>query len=398
MKKLIIITSKFPYYLTESFLESEYPYLIDKFDKVTFVPIKKGVVRKNYENSSICDSYNELYRKKYLFLFKVLFSLHLYASLFHNIKQVLSKKFIRNTLEQEVHYKILKLVISRNKDLFDSDSIVYSYWFDKYVYSLLKIREEFNYDFKVVTRAHRFDVYDENGVMPNREYCLKTIDRIYPISQDVIRYFSEKYGYEWKFELSRLGVKNNNVISKISDKPYFCVLSVSQVIERKRIKEIYEAVSTFAENHSELEVTWVHFGDGPLLNKLREWSEKNNVSNLQMNIMGRVPNIEVLQYLSDLPVDVFINISSSEGVPVSVMEAQSYGIPVIATNVGGTAEIVNESNGVLLSSCPTNEEVVEALDQILTNSYDRVLIKNNWNLISNAEVNFEKFAEKLKEL
>lgn len=398
MKKLIIITSKFPYYLTESFLESEYPYLIANFDKVTFMPIHKGVIRKNYENSSICDSYNELYRNKYFYLIKVLFSFHFYTSLLRNIRQILSKNFIKNTLEQEVHYKILKRVISGNKDLFDSDSIIYSYWFDKYVYSLLKIREEYNYRFKVVTRAHRFDVYDENGVMPNREYCLKKIDRIYPISQDVIRHFSKKYGYESKFELARLGVKNNNVLSRGSEKPYFCVLSVSQVIERKRIKEIHEAVSSFADNHSELEVKWVHFGDGPLLNNLREWAEKNTISNLQINIMGRVPNTEVLQYLSTSPVDVFINISSSEGVPVSVMEAQSFGIPVIATNVGGTAEIVNNSNGVLLPSCPTNDEVVQAFDLILTTSYDRVLIKNNWNLISNAEVNFEKFAEKLKEL
>ncbi|NMC40567.1 MAG: glycosyltransferase, partial [Bacteroidales bacterium] len=44
----------------------------------------------------------------------------------------------------------------------------------------------------------------------------------------------------------------------------------------------------------------------------------------------------------------FINVSSSEGVPVSVMEALSFGIPVIATDAGGTSEIVNNTNGRLI--------------------------------------------------
>lgn len=40
--------------------------------------------------------------------------------------------------------------------------------------------------------------------------------------------------------------------------------------------------------------------------------------------------------------------SDSEGIPVSIMEAMSFGIPVIARNVGGMSEIVNEENGLLL--------------------------------------------------
>lgn len=40
--------------------------------------------------------------------------------------------------------------------------------------------------------------------------------------------------------------------------------------------------------------------------------------------------------------------SLSEGIPVSIMEAISFGIPIIATNVGGNAEIVNDETGVLI--------------------------------------------------
>lgn len=46
--------------------------------------------------------------------------------------------------------------------------------------------------------------------------------------------------------------------------------------------------------------------------------------------------------------DLFVNMSLSEGIPVSIMEAISFGIPIIATNVGGNAEIVNDETGVLI--------------------------------------------------
>ena len=44
----------------------------------------------------------------------------------------------------------------------------------------------------------------------------------------------------------------------------------------------------------------------------------------------------------------FINVSSSEGVPVSIMEAMTFVISVITTDLGGNTEIVNEQNGWLL--------------------------------------------------
>jgi glycosyltransferase involved in cell wall biosynthesis len=57
-----------------------------------------------------------------------------------------------------------------------------------------------------------------------------------------------------------------------------------------------------------------------------------------------------LDFYTEQPFDLFVNVSASEGVPFSIMEAFSVGIPVMATNVGGTGEIVNEQVGMLLPS------------------------------------------------
>ena len=60
-----------------------------------------------------------------------------------------------------------------------------------------------------------------------------------------------------------------------------------------------------------------------------------------------------------------MNVSESEGIPVSIMEASSFGIPVIATNVGGVGEIVeNGYNGLLLNKDFLNRDLSVCLKSI----------------------------------
>ena len=54
-------------------------------------------------------------------------------------------------------------------------------------------------------------------------------------------------------------------------------------------------------------------------------------------------------------VDVLVNTSSSEGIPVSMMEAMARGVPVIGTDVGGVREILAED--WLMDADPTPEQV-----------------------------------------
>jgi glycosyltransferase involved in cell wall biosynthesis len=82
------------------------------------------------------------------------------------------------------------------------------------------------------------------------------------------------------------------------------------------------------------------------------------------------------------------------------MEAISYGIPVIATSVGGNTEIVSDRNGILLDSNPTPEEIAQALLKICDSpglaQKMRVESRRVWEESYNADVNFRAFAEQLK--
>lgn len=396
--KLTIITRRFPYFYTEAFLESEYPYLKSSFDELFFIPIFKGKVRECCRDARIIDTYNTLYSRRISFL-KTLVSIHFYKSVLNNFSKILKKNFFFKLIHQDVHFRILREVINRNQEVFSEDSIIYSYWFDSQVYALLKLREIYGFKYKVITRAHRYDVYDEDGEMPNRAYCLKNIDKVYPISQDAIRTFTEKYGNNDKFVLARLGVKNPGILAKASLKSNdIHVLTVSQTSVRKRIMLVLETLKKMAVVHPNLNIYWTHFGDGPLDNELNEKVTEYQSHNFNVKLMGRVSNSDILKYYSTQEVDLFINLSSSEGVPVSVMEALSYGIPVIATDVGGTAEILRSKNGILLPANPTIENVINAYEKFISKQYDRKTIKDIWNSTSNAAVVFPEFVKMIHNL
>ena len=100
--------------------------------------------------------------------------------------------------------------------------------------------------------------------------------------------------------------------------------------------------------------------------------------------------------------DLFINCSSSEGIPVTIMEAESCGIPISATDVGGNTEIVPQTCGVIIPADPEPYDIAEAAISILQNKETygqmRISSKNNWNENFNAEKNYSLFISQLTKI
>ncbi len=86
--------------------------------------------------------------------------------------------------------------------------------------------------------------------------------------------------------------------------------------------------------------------------KISELKLKDKVA-----LLGNFTQGEVRKKL--LQSKVFILISKHEGLPLSILEAMSAGLPVIASNVGGIKEEVDESCGILVSN--TKEDIARAL-------------------------------------
>jgi glycosyltransferase involved in cell wall biosynthesis len=75
--------------------------------------------------------------------------------------------------------------------------------------------------------------------------------------------------------------------------------------------------------------------------RLADLSEKLGVRD-QVKILGPMPNKEVLEFLKTM--DLYVHPSLTEGLPRAVIEAMSLAVPVIATDAGGTPELLSEEN------------------------------------------------------
>lgn len=87
-------------------------------------------------------------------------------------------------------------------------------------------------------------------------------------------------------------------------------------------------------------------GDGEI-EKVQQYIKDNKLDNVAEYI-GWVSGEEKIKLLNE--VDVFILPSYNEGLPISLLEAMSYNLPIISTTVGGIPEILkNEYNGFLIN-------------------------------------------------
>lgn len=277
--------------------------------------------------------------------------------------------------------------------------ILYSYWMYEDAYVAARIKQVFPMC-KFVTRCHGYDLYPErhqNGYLPFRDFIMYSADLICPISQSGYDFLNGEYAgrYTEKTRISRLGtIKLYEDIKKEKSEEKIQIVSCSNVVAVKRLERLIDALMEI-----KIPIHWHHFGDGDLLDNVKVCS-KRLPSNVETTFHGRVPNSEIQKFYATETVDVFVNVSESEGIPVSIMEAQCYGIPVIATDVGGTSEIVhNGENGVLLNVEFSDEDLLTAIDEVVekAESY-RAAAFRTWQTMSDAHVVFPEFYEKLAEV
>jgi glycosyltransferase involved in cell wall biosynthesis len=105
-------------------------------------------------------------------------------------------------------------------------------------------------------------------------------------------------------------------------------------------------------------------GDGPLLLTLEKLADELNITD-RVLFMGNVTKSLVLPILSKS--DLFVLNSTYEGLPHVVLEAMAVSVPVLATDVGGTGEVVLD--GITGRLIPHGDEdaLLIALKELLEN-------------------------------
>jgi colanic acid/amylovoran biosynthesis glycosyltransferase len=224
---------------------------------------------------------------------------------------------------------------------------------------------------RAVTRVHRYELYDDAFKPPFQPWIgiYDRLARVIAISQHGADYLRARGVPFDRVKVFRLGVPATSVQSAFSRDGALRIVSCSTITEIKRVPLIAESIVRFAASNPDKPVEWHHFGDGPQRSAVDHVLQQRP-PNLRVSLHGRVENRVVLSHYETHPVDLFVLLSSSEGLPVAVQEALAAGIPILATNAGGVAEAVGPGgeNGELLPVDVTATEVCEAMRRLLVDS------------------------------
>ncbi len=404
-KDLIIITRGFPFGRGEAFLENEIEVLSKKFNSIFifsqmtffyneyFDIIESRKLPKNVFVHKV----DKFTRPPFFqIITKLITSKIIYKEL---ISLIIKNKYSLINFKTALHYYFLGFFtynsIIKTFNLNNSNKLYfYSYWFYHEPLACLMLSKVL--PGKCFSRAHGGDLYENlhvNGYLPFRKLYLNSLDGIFCVSNKGKRYLEKHYDETKKIRVSKLGtLKNKFVHARKSNKLF--LLSISAIYDVKRINLIIDALSL-----SKIEIEWHHFGDGPDQNKIYKLAKsKLTKPNVEFNFHGFMKNKDVITYLKNNYFDLIINTSSSEGIPVSIMEAISFGIPVVATNVGGTCEIVNYKNGYLLERNPSPNSIINIIEKYYylnenNKEQKRIAAYNLWKDKYCGLKNYSRFAE-----
>jgi glycosyltransferase involved in cell wall biosynthesis len=398
---LIIFTEGHPDVDT-GFIAPELSIIFDKFENIFVYPLRWEDKPNPFKMPA-----NVFFRQELAFYVKSLSSVQkkiagTFSQLFRtSILKIRPEKW--NKLLNTCGYITLLAKWIRNREFDRTNTIFYSYWLVAPALALSTLKHEKKILY-FISRAHGFDLYNERGDYTLnffKPYIFQNLNKLFCISENGLQYLSDKYiQYSDKFTVSRLGTFNQ-ITNAAVNTDSFEIVSCSSLSPVKRIELLILGIEDFQNRFPEIRIKWTHIGGGELFDSLHSLS-RQKLKQGTYEFKGTLSVSEICNLYSNNFYACLINVSESEGLPVSVMEAQSFGIPVIATAVGGTPEIVNELNGLLLSARPAPGEIADAIHNVFTDKEiwknKRGISRKNWELNFDAEKNYRAFADELLSL
>lgn len=239
----------------------------------------------------------------------------------------------------------------------EGDVCVMAAWFDICAIATSRAKRR-HPEIEAESFAHAFEIdaaRDRYSYRAFAEEKHSLIDRVHFISQVKLdnyykslahKHIKERYGD--KVQVSYLGSFNHSDAlnpQPETDAP-FHIVTCSRTSSEKRVHLMCDTLRHWHGSR----VIWTHIGSGTLDEDLKKRANELTANNhlVTVELPGGKRNDEVLEYYKTIPVDLFVNVSDTEGIPVSVMEAASFGIPCAATDVGGTKELVDNTMGWLI--------------------------------------------------
>lgn len=217
---------------------------------------------------------------------------------------------------------------------------------------------------------HAHDIY-----FPNKwfELLVNQSKIAFSISEYNIDYVKKSYPQvnDKKLSLSRLGAFVPSYPNKTTtvDNDIIKLGFLSWLVEKKGIFYLLEATKLLRDDGFVFEL--IIAGDGPLREKVLNYIRSNNLGEI-VKYIGKIYGKDKEKFFRNINVFALPSITvpnDMDGIPVVLMEAVSYGLPIISTNVSGIPEIcINDYNGYLVEE-KNSIQLADAIKKITMNKH-----------------------------
>jgi glycosyltransferase involved in cell wall biosynthesis len=366
--KIAYITAQTPYGNGEQFILPEILEVINKGNDVIVIPVRpENKIAKGREPEKVSEYTIYIPLLNFHLLLKSIFIFFIYP--FRTCKIIYS--ILRNSGNIE---KIIKNLVVLPKGLITSEVIkkhdiehIHAHWAST-PSTVAYIASELTGVSWTFT-SHRWDITENNMINEKARSSkfIRVIDK--PGYEEILNFIDEKN--RLKCHIVHVGINLHGNFNKISnefiDKKSFIIAIPANFVEKKgHIYFIHAIKKLIARNYN---ITCYFFGDGPLENELKAFVNKLDL-NKNIIFRGKIAHDELLELYAKGEIDCVVLPSivtddgEKEGIPVSLMEAMAYKIPVISTNTGGIPELLGEGAGILVDQ-KDPDALAEAIERLI---------------------------------
>lgn len=221
-----------------------------------------------------------------------------------------------------------------------------------------------------------------------QKWLVRAIERIaYKLATGIITTSQANYEYvERNYRPHSTHILNPNYIQTDVFKPTNIerksgtICFIGRLTGQKNLFALLEALKG-------LPYTLTMIGSGEQREELEKFADENEVN---VNFLGNIPNRELPEILNQH--QLFILPSLWEGMPKTLLEAMSCGLPVIGTNIDGTREVIEHGkNGILCDTA--SPSIREAIIGLMNGESLRVLVGREARRTIEDRFSLEKLAE-----
>jgi len=206
----------------------------------------------------------------------------------------------------------------------------------------------------------------------SHQISLLYLNKIVAVSASAKDSVVRRYGWD----IMQVGVIKNgvNIVNKLEKnkrKNKIHLGIVSRLIPLKNIPLLFEAITLLPPSLSQ-QITLHIFGDGPSRQEVIDESQQLS-SGVDIEFYGNV--VEENDIYTKF--DILVMCSNTEGLPMSILEAMGYGMPIISTDVGAISQVVTDQKTGWLYPVKDVNALVDILIKVI--SKPELIVTNGKN-------------------